>query len=180
MSESRWLSSQKVALFIDLPNQSGLDMEWIVNTALKYGKLEVAWGYGRFHHHNDGLSHMVEQLRRLGVRLIHCPDFGYGQNDMTDLYMMRDIYHTLVQRPEIDCFVVCTGDGDFADVITTVRAHGRKVVVIGPPDATSRQLARVADQCLIGPLSSPGSRISHVARQPCIGGQDSGGNGRSR
>ena len=167
MSENQ-RAGHKVALFVDVPNQSGLDMEWIMDTALQRGTIEMAWGYGRFYRHNHRVRHAVEQLRRMGVRLIHCPDFSDYQDDITDLYMMRDIFHTLVERPDVDCFVVCTGDGGFANVIATIRAHGRKAIVIGPPNATSHQLAKLADQCLIAPFSrkaaeSPTSPMSLVA-----------------
>lgn len=181
MSDNKWAGGHKVALFIDVLNQSGLDIEWIVDTAMQRGELEMAWGYGRFYRYGHHLRRVVEQLRRMGIRLIHCPDVFCDQSDMTDLYMMRDIFHTLVQRPDVDCFVVCTGDGDFADVIATIRAHGRKAIVIGPPDATSRQLARVADQCLIAPLFSQGSQVPpSVGRQSCTREQNAGKNGRSR
>ena len=154
------IRSGKVALFIDVPNQCGVDIEWVMNAARARGEVEMAWGYGDFFRRNGPLRPVVGRLREAGVRLIHCPATKAAHRDMTDLFMMRDIYHFLVQRPDIDCFVVCTGDGGFTDTVATIRAHGRQAVVIGPPNATSRKLAREANQCLISPLSVPDRKQS--------------------
>jgi hypothetical protein len=164
-------TERRVALFIDYLNGGGLDMAGVVRRARRLGQIEVAWAYGRFYCRSHRLSQRAEDLRRLGVRLFHCPDPNTGPGDVTDAAMMQDIFVTLHERPEIDCYVLCTADGDFVNVLTGIRVLDREAVVIGPANRTAKALRKEAHRFMNAPYLSKGQKN---------GRQHSGPNGRSR
>jgi uncharacterized LabA/DUF88 family protein len=53
-----------------------------------------------------------------------------------------DFLHT---HPQVDTYVLVTGDGDFIPLVTLLRSRGKKVVVIGVSEATSYHLIESAD-----------------------------------
>jgi uncharacterized LabA/DUF88 family protein len=53
-----------------------------------------------------------------------------------------DFLHT---HPQVDTYVLVTGDGDFIPLVTLLRSRGKRVVVIGVSEATSYHLIESAD-----------------------------------
>jgi uncharacterized LabA/DUF88 family protein len=53
-----------------------------------------------------------------------------------------DFLHT---HPQVDTYVLVTGDGDFIPLVTLLRSRGKKVVVLGVSEATSYHLIESAD-----------------------------------
>ena len=53
-----------------------------------------------------------------------------------------DFLHT---HPQVDTYVLVTGDGDFIPLVSLLRSRGKKVVVIGVSEATSYHLIESAD-----------------------------------
>ena len=72
---------------------------------------------------------------------------GYHKKDMTDFIMLDYIYQTAATRPEIDVFVLFTGDGHFHSVTKYLTQRLNKTVVIyGVKGAFSNQLKAVASE----------------------------------
>jgi uncharacterized LabA/DUF88 family protein len=53
-----------------------------------------------------------------------------------------DFLHT---HPQVDTYILVTGDGDFIPLVSLLRSRGKKVVVIGVSEATSYHLIESAD-----------------------------------
>src|SRR5919202_1645485 len=53
-----------------------------------------------------------------------------------------DFLHT---HPQVDTYLLGTGDGDFIPLVSLLRSRGKKVVVIGVSEATSYHLIESAD-----------------------------------
>ena len=53
-----------------------------------------------------------------------------------------DFLHT---HPQVDTYILVTGDGDFIPLVSLLRSRGKKVVVIGVSEATSFHLIESAD-----------------------------------
>lgn len=144
----------KVAVFIDVANLSEADMEWIIRAAGRLGKTAMAHGYGSFSNYR-GTGAAAERLFVLGIRLIHCPSWRNGGTELknaADETMMLDIQRTLVDRPDISRYVICTGDGHFVPVVRQVRTSGKEVIVITPPDGASFLLTAAATRYLTAPV----------------------------
>lgn len=175
MNGKREGNGHKVALFIDYPNGSGLDMERMVDIARRFGQLESAWAYGRFYCKDYRLPQCVEDLRGLGVRLYHCTGPNLGTGDVTDAAMMYDIFRVLYERPDIETFVLCTGDGGFANAVAGIRTLDRRAVVIGPPGRTARGLREAASEFRKAPRLGKGKNGGNNGKN----GHNKGKNGRS-
>jgi hypothetical protein len=153
MAKKRQIRVRKNAVLIDVANVCELDLDKMMRAARRQGRIEILRGYGNFAN-RCFLSHPAERLFLHGVRLIHCPAWRNASGewkDCADEMMMHDIHQILVARTDIDRFVICTGDGHFVPVALAIRASGREVVVISPPDGTSRMLGEVATRCLTVP-----------------------------
>lgn len=175
MNGKREGNGHKVALFIDYLNADGLDMEGMVRKARRYGQLESAWAYGRFYFEVYRFPKRAKELHSLGVRLLHCKERNVGGIDVTDVAMMDDIFRFLHERPEIETFVLCTGDGGFAHTVVNIRLLDREAVVIGPPGRTAGVLRRVASQFEWAPRLGNGRNGGNNGKN----GYHKGKNGRS-
>ena len=173
MAKKRQSNRRKIALFIDVANVCELDMDWIVRAARRQGQLEVARAYGSFTNWRY-LTPAAERLFLHGVRLIHCPAWRNASGewkDCADELMMDEIYRTLNQKPDIDRFIICTGDGHFVPATIRIRATGREAIIIAPPDSMSRMLAKVASRCLTAPYSETRLPLSDEPRSSDNGNQ---------
>lgn len=91
----------------------------------------------------------------------------YGKNS-ADMRMANDLHTVLDKDPEAaDVFVLATGDRDFRPILETVKARGKKVVVIGLKDDLSRDLQQAADDVYylddsLMTMLKPRSRFSEV------------------
>jgi len=60
--------------------------------------------------------------------------------------MALDALQTMYERNEIDTYVLATGEPGFFDLITRLRGHGKKVIVIGCEETTSTDLTESASR----------------------------------
>lgn len=165
MAGKRKVRPRKNAMFVDVANVCDLDVDRMMRMVRRQGTIEIAQGYGNFTNWRH-LSAAAEKLFLHGVRLVHCPGWRNASGewkDCADEIMMGDIQQFLVARPDIDRFIICTGDGHFVPAALRVRASGREVLVIAPPDGISRMLREVASRCLTVPPSEPRIGDGHSA-----------------
>ena len=57
-----------------------------------------------------------------------------------DPYILDDAYFILYQKPEIDTFVICSGDKDFIPLIKRLIEMGKGVIMIGVMSTTSDEI----------------------------------------
>jgi hypothetical protein len=72
---------------------------------------------------------------------------GREKFNSSDHVLREKIHLVLREHPEIDTFVIATGDGDFHETIRTLREKGKRVVLW----ATRRSIAEVYGESLDGP-----------------------------
>lgn len=71
---------------------------------------------------------------------------AYQEKDLTDFYLLDDIYQTLITNPTIEQFILITGDGHFHSVVVHLRLHhDKKVGVIAFKGSLSARLRDNAD-----------------------------------
>lgn len=74
------------------------------------------------------------------------PQDGTGpRKNVADLYMVIEVMNTLHTRPEIDVFVLMTGDRDFMPLVNTLKRAGKYVVAIGVDGSSSYYLTQSVD-----------------------------------
>ena len=73
----------------------------------------------------------------------------YRVKNSVDVKMTADCIECAHSYPNIDTFVLVSGDSDFLHVVNALRAMGKRVVIIGVSWSTSRRLADQVDSLLL-------------------------------
>ena len=119
--------------------------------ALKYGLMSVARAYADFDQHP---AQMRTRLDVAGFELHHYPvkrtSDSNGREKIasrSDLNLVVDIINTALVRPDIDTFLLFTGDKDFIRLVTTLRNRlGKRVIICGVPGSVSPDLVIAAGE----------------------------------
>ena len=152
--------SKEVAVFVDFENirystinSFGREPDPITwrDKALEYGLMSVARAYADFD------QHPLQARTRLdvaGFESHHYPakrtTDSHGREKFasrSDLNLVVDIINTALVRPDIELFLLFTGDKDFIRLVTTLRNRlGRRVVICGVPGSISPDLVAAAGE----------------------------------
>jgi uncharacterized protein (TIGR00288 family) len=142
-----------VALLIDYENLaislkrhfdvSTPKMSLLIQEAQDRGRLVLARAYAPWT--LPELSIDAENLYRQGIDLVYVPS---GKNS-ADVRMAVDAVETSGRAPNIQTYVIVTGDGDLIHPLNYLRQTGRTVIVIGVDAAMSRMLSSAADAVLL-------------------------------
>ncbi len=102
--------------------------------------------------------------RQIEPRLVLTKENG---DDRTDITLSLDAIETLYRQPELDVYVIVSGDSDFHDLLQRLRRAGRRVVVCGARSDTGRELIRGADRFI--PLEERLGVRTSKATHPLVG-----------
>ena len=153
-----------VALFIDWENiKSSLqtrgrgrpNLSALRDTAESFGRLVVSRAYADWQEgwHTDD----PPALYSAGIDPVYVPTRKFASADGSDMVRRKnsvDIKLTAEclevchQFPNIDTFVLVSGDGDFVHLVNTLRPYGKHVVAIGVSWSTNARLSQVVDEFL--------------------------------
>ena len=152
--------ARELAVFVDFENirystinSFGREPDPLMwrDKALKYGLMSVARAYADFDQHP---AHMRTRLDVAGFELHHYPakrtsDVSGREKiaSRSDLNLVVDIINTALVRPDIDTFLLFTGDKDFIRLVTTLRNRlGKRVIICGVPGSVSPDLVAAAGE----------------------------------
>lgn len=153
-----------VALFIDWENiKSSLqnrtkerpNLSALRDTAESFGRLVVARAYADWQegwHADDppalyaaGIDPVYVPTRKFATG--ETPD-GVRRKNSVDIKLTADCIEVSHQFPEINTFVLVSGDGDFVHLVNILRPYGKRVVAIGVSWSTNARLSQVVDEFL--------------------------------
>ncbi|MDQ3542057.1 MAG: NYN domain-containing protein [Chloroflexota bacterium] len=154
------VTPKEVAVFIDFENirystinSFGREPDPLTwrDKALQYGLMSVARAYADFDQHPP---HVRTRLDVAGFELHHYPvkrsRDSTGRDKLTsrsDLNLVIDIINTALVRPDIEIFLLFTGDKDFIRLVTSLRNRlGKRVVICGVPGSISPDLVAAAGE----------------------------------
>ena len=179
------VSSDDVALFIDwenfkislasrghTPNVSALKEEVSNHGRVVVGRAYADWvsrapelkGASQFFHDPPSLYAAGIEPVYVPTRLPFAGSFQPGRTtrvkNSVDVKMTADCIDTAHNFPNINTFVLVSGDSDFIHVINSLRAVGKRVLVVGVSWATSRRMADHVDGLIfydsdVDPISVP-------------------------
>ena len=152
--------ARELAVFVDFENirystinSFGREPDPLMwrDKALKYGLMSVARAYADFEQHPP---QMRTRLDVAGFEAHHYPakrtSDATGREKITsrsDLNLAIDIINTALVRPDIDIFLLFTGDKDFIRLVTTLRNRlGKRVIICGVPGSVSPDLVAAAGE----------------------------------
>lgn len=151
---------KEVAVFVDFENirystinSFGREPDPLTwrDKALQYGLMSVARAYADFDQHPPQAR---TRLDVAGFESHHYPakrtTDSHGREKFasrSDLNLVVDIINTALVRPDIEIFLLFTGDKDFIRLVTTLRNRlGRRVVICGVPGSVSPDLVAAAGE----------------------------------
>jgi len=150
----------EVAVFVDFENirystinSFGREPDPLAwrDKALKYGLMTVARAYADFDQHPQQIR---TRLDVAGFEAHHYPvkrtTDSHGREKIasrSDLNLVVDIINTALVRPDIELFLLFSGDKDFIRLVTTLRNRlGKRVIICGVPGSVSPDLVAAAGE----------------------------------
>jgi uncharacterized protein (TIGR00288 family) len=129
------------------------NFESIMDLCQRYGRVIISRAYADWYRY----PRVTNALYANGIEPMYVPTYHYDRDEgrtgraiknSVDMHLCIDMMKTLYAFPNIDTFVLITGDRDFIPLINAVRQLGKRTVVIGVAQATASHLAQAADEFL--------------------------------
>src|SRR3712207_3355663 len=150
---------EDLAVFIDWENiyistvseyNSKPNVSAILEKSREYGRIVSAtayadWTDGDFRDAPPTLYSNGISPRYISARYFPGGKSQKRRTNSIDVMLAVECSDFLHTHPQVDTYVLVTGDGDFIPLVTLLRSGGKKVVVIGVSEATSYHLIESAD-----------------------------------
>ncbi|MCA9197530.1 MAG: NYN domain-containing protein [Planctomycetales bacterium] len=134
-----------LAVFVDVDNlsrPSALDYSALMRFLKQMGRVTVCRAYADW----DTQPKIRPRLLAAGFELIDMVALnGHGKN-ATDIRIAVDAVELAHIQPQIDSFVVISGDSDFVPLIVRLRSYQKTVTIIAEPGNASRAAASFCDR----------------------------------
>lgn len=135
------MQTSDIAIFIDVENLT----HWVKHSGPEYlldelkekGSIVVRKAYGNWSSNN--ITSLQISLDRLGFDFSHNFHPVRGKNS-ADIQLTIDVIEYALTHPEIDCFVLATGDSDFSSLFRKLRTLGKEVIGVGPKSPLSKSV----------------------------------------
>ncbi len=92
-------------------------------------------------------SGLQKQLDVAGFEKIEYPRHARNRN-RADIHIVIDAVELLWTRPDIDSFVLVSGDSDFVPLIRKLQSFQRRTIVLGNAESTAKTLKAACDEFL--------------------------------
>ena len=150
---------EDLAVFIDWENiyistvseyNSKPNVSAILEKAREYGRIVSAsayadWTDGDFRDAPPTLYSNGISPRYISARYFPGGKSQKRRTNSIDVMLAVECSDFLHNHPQVDTYVLVTGDGDFIPLVSLLRSRGKRVVVIGVSEATSYHLIEPAD-----------------------------------
>jgi hypothetical protein len=108
------------------------------------GRLSYAMAFGDWN--NSNISRIAKEMASCNFELIHTP---HGRKNSTDMSLIAHGVELIFQYPNIERFVLVSGDGDFRPLLLTQKKHGKETwVVCDVNNSASEDLIKMADHSI--------------------------------
>ncbi len=141
-----------VSLNIDVANLPREAIEKLVEVAPGQGRVVISHAFGDFR--REDMDDLAVQLHQFGFRLVHCPAWPTQRGrlkSVVDDVMAQDLRDQMEYMPEIEVFIVGSGDRNFIAVVNALKRHGKRVVVAADQESINRELRLCADEYIALP-----------------------------
>ena len=150
---------EDLAIFIDWENiyistvseyNSKPNVSAILEKAREYGRIVSATAYADWTEGDFRQAPPTLYSNGISPRYISARYFPGGRaqkrrTNSIDVMLAVECSDFLHNHPQVDTYVLVTGDGDFIPLVSLLRSQGKNVVVIGVSEATSYHLIESAD-----------------------------------
>ena len=150
---------EDLAIFIDWENiyistvteyKSKPNVSAILEKSREYGRIVSAtayadWTEGDFRNAPPTLYSNGISPRYISARYFPGGKASKRRTNSIDVMLAVECSDFLHKHPQVETYVLVTGDGDFIPLVSLLRSQGKNVVVIGVSEATSYHLIESAD-----------------------------------
>lgn len=151
--------NEDLAIFIDWENiyistvteyKAKPNVSAILEKAREYGRIVSAtayadWTEGDFRQAPPTLYSNGITPKYISARYFPGGKASKRRTNSIDVMLAVECADFLHKHPQVDTYVLVTGDGDFIPLVSLLRSQGKNVVVIGVSEATSYHLIESAD-----------------------------------
>lgn len=151
-----------VSVNIDVANLPREAIEKLVELAPTQGRVVISHAFGDFR--REDMDDLAVQLYQYGFRLIHCPAWPNQRGrlkSVVDDVMAQDLRDQLEYAPEVEIFILGSGDRNFIAVTNALKRHGKRVVVAADHESINRELKQCADEYMALPRGRGGRPQPH-------------------
>jgi uncharacterized protein (TIGR00288 family) len=141
--------ARSAALLIDFDNVTlgvhtdlGRELKALINSEVFRGKIAVRRAYADWRR----FPNYVVPLTEASIDLIFAPAYGSSKKNTTDLRMSADAIELAFTRPEIDTFILLTGDSDFSSTVMKLKEYGKYVIGVGMRESSSDLIIQNCDE----------------------------------
>ncbi len=122
-----------------------LDLTRVMQLAREFcrsKRIDIALAYADWRH----FPRFIEHLMSLGIVPVEAPSHHLQGKNGTDIKMCIDATELVYRYPQLETFVLVTGDSDFNALVLTLRQHGKTVIGIGVEGSVSAHFKAICDQ----------------------------------
>lgn len=125
---------------------------WYQELVQKYDLKDV-YIYADFSH--EGIAGQMNNLRLITNNIISTQNSDRSRKDMSDIIILDSMYQSVIERPNIETWILFTGDGHFQSVVKFLRQKCHKeVIVYGVKNCFSKWLMEAASSYVVVPSES--------------------------
>jgi uncharacterized LabA/DUF88 family protein len=114
----------------------------IIEHLSQRGDVVVRRAYADWGRYDKDQTAYLEQ----GVEMVFMPTYGYGDKNRTDTSICVDAMDILRLQPQIDTYVIVSGDSDFGVLARRLRSNAKRIVGISAKEAASKILVSVCHE----------------------------------
>jgi uncharacterized LabA/DUF88 family protein len=134
----------------DLEKLSLKDIKKAIHKKSVVDKVAVQYAYADWS--NSKLKSIQNEVQEMGIEKTQIFDFGHGRN-AADIQLAIDVMEFVHGRPNLQVFVIVSGDGAFASLAKKLHEYGKTVIVCGYTGRINRVLKSVCDDFIPLPAS---------------------------
>lgn len=154
------VDAEELAVFVDFENirystinsfgREPDPLQWR-DMALEHGLMSVARAYADFDQHPEAMRTRLDvagfEAFHYSAKRVTDASGRERYTSRSDLNMAVDIINTALVRPDINIFMIFSGDKDFIRLVTTLRNRlGKRVIIAGVPGSVSPELVAAAGE----------------------------------
>ena len=142
-------SRHSAALLIDFDNVTmgirsnmGQELRNFLDSDIIRGKVAVQRAYADWRRYPQ----YIVPLSEASIDLIFAPAYGSSKKNATDIRLAIDALELVFTRPEIETFILLSGDSDFSSLVLKLKEYGKYVIGVGLQESTSDILVQNCDE----------------------------------
>ncbi|MGB6334950.1 MAG: NYN domain-containing protein [Thermoanaerobaculia bacterium] len=123
---------------------AALDLQPAIQRLLETGKIVVKRAYAD----REGSSEIRATCREAGFELIATPESGAAPGAGAGIQLAVDAMDLCHAKDPVDTFVLISGDGNLAPLVSKLKENNRKVLGVGLEQTSSQALVGLCDEYL--------------------------------